>query len=158
MNFNWMSASEHKKQITAKDAEIEGLKAKVAELEKDGKQAEGAEAIKKVGNLTALFGEEGKAANFDVEAAVKATLENFAALQTELEAAQKEMNAVAKHLGHTSADGVNLAEEVGKLEVVDRTRPVAGTPPASTQKVDEDIYCDFDEQLKKEMEANRISM
>ncbi len=162
MKFGFMTVADHQKAMKAKDDRIAALEAKLSENEGEDR-SETLAAIEK------LFGEEAKEEGFDLEAKVKATLDYAAGLEkdlstakgeltskeTELKAANEQLNGIAKHLGHDSAEGKDLAEEVGNLETEGRKTPLQKEKKELKSK-DDDILCDFDEELDQMLKERGI--
>lgn len=155
MAFNWVSPSELRKQLVAKDAEIATLKDQL-----DAK-LENASAEK----LTALFGDAAKAEDFDLEAAVAAVIaeattldEANVQLTTDLEAANASLtaangrlDAVAKLLGHASAKDVDLAAEIAAIQPEEKTTPNSIKDKKVTTVGD---YSEFRSEMDDQFEAD----
>lgn len=151
MKFGFISAGEHAKAVQAKDNEIAALKAQIAESE-ESKSAE------TLGNISALFGEEAEAEDFDLTARVEATITYATGLEADLTAAQarvtaleKERKQIAKLCGATYSEDLDLVAEVGKLEPTGRITAIGGgTTETTDEEQDQDSYlCEFDQELKE---------
>lgn len=167
MSFKWMKASEFNEKIQAKDREITEMKKKLDE------KSPGADNEK----LKAMFGDRAKAADFDLEAEMKKTIEYAEGLESDLETAKAsletaktglqtaktkmdaqtaQLNGIAKWCGLESAEGVDLVEAVGKLEPENRTKPTPGGGKPKVTSDDSKFLCEYDMELQKMLKDMNI--
>lgn len=153
MKLPWITAEQHAKALKQKEARI-------AELEAAATDTSLSETVSK---LEALFGESAKEEGFDLVAAVEsiqeAAQQNASALEAseqKLEAAQGQLNGVAKLLGHATAEGQDLVKLVSALQPEGRTTPVEQKEKKLHSKELDNYRCEIDEQIEKEQASFAI--
>lgn len=149
MKLPWINAQQHADALKAKDSRIAALEAEL-------KTAREASSDDTVTRLSALFGESAKAEDFDLVAAVEsiqeAATENakeLEASQSQLQAANAQLNGIAKLVGEKSAEGVDLVEKVAKLEPEHRTNPLDKKDKKIQSKEKAAYECEVDEEIRQ---------
>lgn len=154
MKFGFLTVAEHQAKMKASSDKIAALEAQLNEKE-------GAGSSEMLSKLTALFGEEANEDGFDLEAKVQATLdyakglesdlktakEGLTASQTKLTAATEQLDGIAKHLGQEKAEGHDLVKMVGEIEPEARKTPVK-EDPKEVVRVDSEFRTEADEELE----------